>query len=135
MGEEQTKPLILVIEDDEMLCQMYEIKLQNSGYDCETALNGIQGITKARLVNPSLILLDIMMPMKDGISVLEELKADPNTKDIPVVMLTNLSDQHYIEKTLEMGAIGYMVKSNSDPGEVVEKVRSVLQGTKYSQAA
>lgn len=132
MPEETQKPLVLVVEDDEMLCQMYEMKLTKAGYECETALNGVQGFTKAKLIKPTIILLDIMMPIKDGMTVLAELKAEPETKDIPVVMLTNLSDQTYIEKALETGAIGYMIKSNSDPGEVVEKVRQVLAGTKYS---
>jgi len=130
--DDQQKPTVLVIEDDELLCQMYERKLNINGYDVEIALNGIQGLTKAKLVKPAIILLDIMMPLKDGMTTLEELKADETTKDIPVVMLTNLSGHEYIEKALEMGALGYLIKSNSDPGEVVQKVRSVLAGTKYS---
>ncbi len=126
-------PLILVIEDDEMLCTMYETKLLLAGYECEVALNGIQGVTKAKLIKPDLILLDIMMPLKDGMETLTELKADPDTMNIPVVMLTNLSQPEQIEKSLESGAIGYMIKSNSDPQEVVMKVRQVLAGTKYSK--
>lgn len=130
----QTKtPVILVIEDDEMLCTMYERKLVSAGYECEVALNGIQGVTKAKLIKPDLILLDIMMPFKDGMETLAELKTDVDTANIPVVMLTNLSQPEQIEKALESGAIGYMIKSNSDPGEVVMKVRQVLAGTKYSK--
>jgi len=127
------KPVVLVIEDDERLCAMYESKLVASGYEVETALNGIQGVTKAALIKPDVILLDIMMPLKDGMEALQELKANSETVDIPVVMLTNLSQPEQIEKALEKGALGYMVKSNSDPNEVVMKVRQVLAGTKYSK--
>lgn len=130
---DEDKTVVLVIEDDEMLCNMYELKLTHAGYEVETALNGVQGFTKTKLIKPDIVLLDIMMPVQDGLTTLDQIMKDPTTAHIPVVMLTNLSGQEYIEKALEMGAIGYMIKSNTDPGDVVQKVQSVLKGTKYSK--
>jgi two-component system alkaline phosphatase synthesis response regulator PhoP len=124
--QEIKKPLVLVVEDEETLCNLYTLKLTREGFDTEVAFNGVQGVTKAKLTKPDIILLDIMMPIKNGISALEELKADELTKNIPVIMLTNLSEPDYVNKAIALGARGYIVKSASDPSLVVEKVREVL---------
>jgi putative two-component system response regulator len=81
----------------------------------------------ARTSKPSLIVLDIMMPNLDGFEVLTHLKADPTTAPIPVVVLTNLSTEENIERAMELGAVGYMIKSESDPSDVTKRVKEVLQ--------
>jgi CheY-like chemotaxis protein len=122
----RSKPLVLIIEDEELLSQMYYMKLLHDGYDAVIANNGEEGVKKARETKPDLILCDIMMPYKDGIAVLEELNADKELTDIPVVMLTNLSESQYVEEALQLGAVSYLVKSKIDPSDVVTKVKQVL---------
>jgi len=85
-------------------------------------------LDKARVVKPTLILLDIMMPKMNGIEVLEKLKADPETKVIPVVMLTNLAGQQDAELALSKGAVKYIVKSEYEPKQVADMVKEILAG-------
>jgi CheY-like chemotaxis protein len=121
------KPKVLIIEDEPLLTRMYAKKLQDDGYNCTIAENGTEGITFAKGRLPDIILCDIMMPVKDGITTLKELKEDETTKDIPVIMLTNLSDSKYVEEALSMGAITYLIKSQLTPTDVVQKVKETLE--------
>ncbi len=121
------KPKVLIIEDEPLLTRMYAKKLQDDGYNCTIAENGTEGITFAKERLPDIILCDIMMPVKDGITTLKELKEDETTKDIPVIMLTNLSDSKYVEEALSMGAITYLIKSQLTPTDVVQKVKETLE--------
>ena len=90
------------------------------------AKNGEIGLKTAREVVPDLIFLDIMMPKKDGIEVLEELKSDSGLKHIPVVMLSNLSGSNQAEEALKKGAVEYIIKNNFSPLNMVEKVNEML---------
>jgi len=117
---------ILLIEDEEMLANMYEVKFKNEGFDLEKALDGAEGLEKAKANTPDFILLDIIMPKMDGFSVLKALKEDPNTKDVPVMLLTNLGQEEDIEKGKELGSVGYLVKANITPAEVVAEVKKKL---------
>ena len=121
---EKTK--ILLIEDEEMLANMYETKFQNEGFDIVKALDGAEGLKLSEEVNPDFILLDIIMPKMDGFAVLKALKANDKTKGIPVILLTNLGQEEDIEKGKQDGAIGYLVKANTTPAEVVERVKKEL---------
>lgn len=124
MAENKTK--ILLIEDEEMLANMYEVKFQNEGFDLTKALDGADGLEKAKAIKPDFILLDIIMPKMDGFSVLKTLKEDPITKDIPVMLLTNLGQDEDIQRGKQLGAVGYLVKANITPSEVVEEVKKKL---------
>lgn len=124
MAENKTK--ILLIEDEEMLANMYEVKFQNEGFDLTKALDGAEGLEKAKAIKPDFILLDIIMPKMDGFSVLKTLKEDPLTKDIPVMLLTNLGQEEDIERGKQLGAVGYLVKANITPSEVVDEVKKKL---------
>ncbi len=117
---------VLLIEDEALLTQMYSKKFEEDGYDCRIAENGEEGVKMAKEIIPHIILCDIMMPIKDGLTTLKELKDDETTKNIPVVMLTNLSENTYIEQALSIGAVSYLVKSQALPSEVVKKVKEVL---------
>lgn len=127
MQELRSKPLILIIEDEGLLSRMYSKKLIKDGYDCEVAENGEEGLKVAKEKKPDLIICDIMMPKMDGITVLSKLKESSDTKEIPVIMLTNLSDEEYIEKALEMGAVSYLVKNKLVPADVVTKIKEILR--------
>lgn len=96
------------------------------GFDVFVAEDGEEGLTKASEWHPHLILLDIMMPKKDGFAVLAELKEGPKTKMIPVIMWTNLSDPEESRKAKELGAVDYLVKVYNMPSEVVDVVKTRL---------
>ncbi|MCX6784595.1 MAG: response regulator [Candidatus Komeilibacteria bacterium] len=117
---------ILLVEDEEMLANMYEIKFKKDGYQLLKALDGEAGLALAKEKNPNIILLDVIMPKMDGFSVLRQLRADEKTKNIPVILLTNLGQDEDIKKGQELGANGYLVKANLTPAEVVAKVKELL---------
>lgn len=118
---------ILIVEDDRLLVTMYKQKFEKDGYEVSTAFDGAEGLKKIREEKPTLVLLDIMMPKMHGLEVLEEAKRDPETKDIPIVLLTNLArGEEDINRGLELGAIAYLVKSQLRPSQVVAKVKELL---------
>jgi len=119
---------ILIVEDDPLMSRMYQKIFKFEGYDVEMAANGEEGLEKVKSAKPTLILLDIMMPKMNGLEVLEKLKADPATKTIPVVVLTNLAGQSDAEKALSMGAIKYIIKSEYEPKQVANMVKEILAG-------
>ena len=89
---------ILIAEDDPFLSQMYSEKLEMSGYSVILAVDGEEALDKMKLTKPDLLLLDIMMPKKDGFEVLASKSTDDSIKDIPVIVLTNLSQNEQIKK-------------------------------------
>lgn len=119
---------ILVVEDDELIARMYEKIFGFDGYQVELAADGEEGLKKIQEVKPTLVLLDIMMPKMNGLQVLDKIKADPNTKNIPVVMLTNLDGEKDAETALSKGAVKYIVKSNYDPKQISDMVKEILAG-------
>lgn len=121
---------ILIIEDEEYLAQMYQMKLRYEGYDAEYALDGQAGVDAAIKFKPDLILLDIVMPVMDGYKTLEVLRELPGTCDTPIFIFSNLGQTEEIEKGLAQGANGYMVKASMTPSQLVEKIDSVLENTR-----
>ena len=119
---------VLLIEDEELLLRMYRTKLELENFEVEIATDGEEGLEKARKFKPDLILLDIIMPKLNGIEVLKEIKAATELKGIPVVILTNASVDVSIQECLELGALGYIVKSDNTPSQVVNQVRVFLMG-------
>lgn len=124
MTDKKTK--VLIIEDEEMLVNMYISKFEKEGYEIEKALNGREGLEKVKSYNPEIILLDVIMPEMDGFMVLKQLKSETSTKNIPVIMLTNLGQEEDIEKGEKLGVKDYLVKANLTPSQVVDKVKEVL---------
>ena len=90
--------------------------------------DGQEGIEKAKTAKPTIILLDVMMPKMNGLQVLDKLKLDPDTKSVPVVMLTNLAGQQDAETALAKGAVKYIFKSEYEPKQVVGMVKEILAG-------
>ena len=118
---------ILFIEDEPALQTAFTDAITDSGYQIFSALDGEIGINVAIKEIPDLILLDLVLPKMDGFEVLEELKKDDNTKDIPVIVLTNLESSQDIEKALALGANTYLVKANYDLKEVIEKIKENIK--------
>lgn len=125
MGDKKAK--ILIVDDDLPLLEMYEGRLQQEGYEVITAKNGEEGLARAVDSNPDLILLDIMMPKVNGFDVLDILKTTPETKNIPVLILTVLIQEQDKERGLKSGAADYIIKSETMPGGVIEKIKVVLE--------
>lgn len=113
---------VLIVEDDDMIISMYKTKLEQLNYAVFLAHDGLEGLEMTKKEKPDLVLLDIIMPQLDGFSVLEQIKGDSSTKNIPVIMLTNLGTDEDKEKGKLLGAVGYLVKSNLTPSEVGEEV-------------
>ncbi|MBU0572686.1 response regulator [Patescibacteria group bacterium] len=121
-------PRILIIEDDPLMTRLYQKVFRFEKYDVDVASNGKLGLEKVKLEKPTLILLDIMMPEMNGLEVLTKLKADEETKKIPVIVLTNLAGTQDAETAMAKGAVRYIVKSEHDPKEVVKIVKEILAG-------
>lgn len=120
---------ILLVDDDPLLVRMYQTKFELDGNKVITADDGEVALQKAEEYKPDIILLDVMMPKMDGLQVLKTLKNNSVLKNIPVVMLTNVSASYSdTESGLELGAVAYLVKSNYTPKEVVQKVKEILSG-------
>ncbi len=105
-------PTILVVEDDRFLRRACEVSLQQRGFVVKTATDGEVGLRIAREAMPDLILLDLLMPKVSGIEVLKQLRADPATAGIPVVILSNSSREEDKTHASRLGAVGYYVKAN-----------------------
>lgn len=119
---------ILIIEDDPLMQRMYQKAFSFDGYEVEVAGDGVEGLDKIRTLKPNIILLDVMMPKMNGIDVLKKMKADPDLKKIPVVMLTNLAGGSDAENALSLGAVKYIIKSEQEPRQVVTMVKEILLG-------
>lgn len=119
-------PKVLLIEDDSTLTEMYKLKFTEQKMDITVAEKGSEGLELAEENKFDIILLDIMLPEIDGFTILKELKSLPKTKNVPIVLLTNLAQEADKEKGLQMGAADYLVKANHTPTEVVDKVRKIL---------
>jgi len=117
---------ILFIEDESALQKTFGEILNQEGYQMISALNGEIGLRLAKEKKPDLILLDLILPKIHGFELLKELKKDPITKEIPIIVLTNLERIEDIDKAIELGATTYLVKAQYSLEEVVEKVKKAL---------
>lgn len=117
---------ILFIEDESALQKTFGDLLTQEGHKMIPALDGETGLKLAKKEKPDLILLDLILPKIHGFQVLKKLKEDPETKEIPIIILTNLEDMGDVEKALELGATTYLVKANYTLEEVLEKIKKAL---------
>ena len=119
---------IMIAEDDPYIMDIYKTKLLKEGFKIITANDGVQALKKLEeeKTQPDLILLDIMMPHLDGLSVLKKLQADERWKFIPVILLTNLGQKEKVQKGFKLGAKDYLIKAYFTPAEVVEKINQYL---------
>lgn len=117
---------ILIIEDEAALQKTIGDVLKQEKYRIVSAMDGEAGVKAAQTEKPDLILLDLVLPKMHGFEVLKTLKADEATKDIAIIVLTNLESMGDIEKALEMGATTYLVKASYTLEEVVQKIKKTL---------
>lgn len=117
---------ILFIEDEATLQKTFAEILKSEGFEIISALDGESGLNLTRREKPDLVLLDLILPKLHGLEVLKEIKKDENTKNIPVIVLTNVESIEEIDKALELGATTYLVKSDYNLEEVVEKIKKAL---------
>ena len=117
---------ILFIEDEEAMQRAMGDALESNGYQVMKALDGEEGFASAVRNLPDLILLDLIIPKKNGFEVLADLKKDPATKNIPVIVLTNLEGSADVERALSLGATTYLVKANYNLNDVLTKITGVL---------
>jgi len=125
MGKAKVK--IVLAEDDKFISKAYQDGLRRGNYEVIPAFNGIEAVEKIKAEKPDLILLDIIMPDKNGFEVLEEIKIIPELKNIPVIFLSNLGQETDIQKGRELGAVDYLIKSNFSMKEVISKISEYLK--------
>ncbi|MHB8612722.1 MAG: response regulator [Candidatus Dormibacteraceae bacterium] len=113
---------VLIVDDDPVITMMYTLGLERAGYEVLVARDGQAGLDLASSAKPDLILLDVRMPILDGIEVLARLAADSGAAAIPVVMLSNYSESAIVTQTLSLGAKEYLVKIGTTPAEVAAVV-------------
>lgn len=117
---------ILIIEDEELIRNLLEKKLQKEGYEVAAAENGLEGLEKMKEIHPDLILLDIVMPQKGGFEVMEEMQKNEELKEIPIIIISNSGQPVELDKAKELGAKDWLIKTEFDPQEVLEKVKKQL---------
>ncbi len=124
--------VILIVDDDLTLLEMYVERIKAEGAIVLQAQDGEEALAQARENHPRLILLDIMMPKINGFDVLKQLKGNPDTKDIPVIMLSALADDQKRREGLSLGASDYIVKSETLPIDVIAKMEKALEAKSLS---
>lgn len=124
---------ILVVEDDRFLSKVYYTKLTKDGFDVILAVEGDEAIRKVKEEKPDVILLDLILPGKNGFEVLEEIKADDEYSDIPVVIMSNLGQEKDIERGRKLGAVDYLVKTNYSINDVISKIKEYVVSSKLNK--
>ena len=118
---------ILIVEDEDDIRSVYAEMLKGEGYEVLEAGNGAAALTVARVEPWDLMILDIMLPGEDGMHILKTIKESDSTKDKPVILLTNLSNDSYIHQCFGLGAASYLVKSQVTPGDLIAEVKNYLK--------
>jgi DNA-binding response OmpR family regulator len=127
MKGDNNQKKVLIADDDDQFAMMIQNALEQSGFSVIRAVDGDQGLAFAKSENPDFVLLDIMMPKRLGFEVLEEIKADEKTKDIPVITISHLSQPSDIEKAKKLGAVDHFVKTNFSIRDLTEKIKENIR--------
>ena len=117
---------ILVAEDDQFILKAMTTKLTKEGFEVKIAVDGVQLMEILKSYIPNLIILDLLMPKKDGFEVLKEVKADQKLKKIPIIIASNLGQQNDIQQVIDLGATDYLVKSELTLENLVQKIKNIL---------
>lgn len=120
---------ILLIEDEDAIIEMYKMRLKKEGYEVEIAKNGAWGIKRAKERKFDIIIMDMMMPAMNGYRAIEELKSGEETKDVPIIVLSNSAQDKEIERAKECGAACYLLKSQITPARLVKEIEKVLKNS------
>jgi DNA-binding response OmpR family regulator len=121
---------IVIAEDDKFLSKVLSNKFRRADYEVFIASDGIEAGNKIRAELPDIVLLDLMMPNKNGFEILEEIKADKQFKNLPIIVLSNLGQKTDIARSKKLGAADYLVKSNLSINAVVDKVKEILSAAR-----
>lgn len=125
---ENSKKKILIVEDDQFLREFYQELLQQEGYTVDVAADGETGLSKLKEGGYNLVLLDIILPKKDGLEILRELKLKPPKKaNGSIIVLTNLGQDTVIKQCFELGTSGYLIKSALNPDQVLTEIHAYLK--------
>lgn len=119
------KPQVLIVEDEPHIVLSLEFLLQRAGYDTVAVADGEEGLALVRRLRPDVVLLDVMLPRRNGYEVCQAIKADPELRTIPVVMLSARGQEVEVLKGLELGAAAYVTKPFGN-AEILEAIRAVL---------
>jgi len=117
---------VLLVEDDSFLRDLISQKMKKEGFTVIEAVDGEESVKKAAAENPHIILLDLILPVADGFEVLKRLRAEPVTSKVPVIVLSNLGQKEDVEKGIRLGATDYLVKAHNTPGEIIDKIKTIL---------
>ncbi len=123
---ETSKKKVVIVEDDEHIYKVYEIKLAKENIASVVARDGEEAVVLITAEKPDLIILDLMIPKKDGFAVLEEIKKNPELARIPVIVISNLGQKSDQERALALGANEYLIKVNYPIQDIVDKVKGYL---------
>lgn len=120
------QPKALIIEDEQFIRDIYKRQLEKSGITVDGFSNGTEGLQSISQNKYDIILLDIMLPDLNGLEILKQVKQNPDTKNIPVIMLTNLGQDEVIKEGFSLGAQGYFIKASYTPDQIVQEVKNIL---------
>lgn len=127
--ETKQKNKVLIIEDEIFLSKALAIKFKDDGFEVETASNGTEGLKKVQKNPPDIIILDLVMPEKNGFFFMEDINKKKKYSEIPIIILSNLEHNSDIERGLELGAALHLVKSNVKLKQVVSEAKKILENT------
>ena len=126
MENDSSKKTILIVEDDEFLRSLTAKRLEKENYHIEVAVDGENAISVIETIHPSLILLDLLLPGKDGFEVLKKIRSTDATKAIPVIIFSNLGQKEDIEKAKALGVDDFLIKANFTLDDVVGKIKKLI---------
>jgi len=118
---------ILVAEDDTYLANAYRVKLGKAGFEVKNVFDGQEAINILQTFIPDLIILDIVIPKKDGFTILQELKANEKWKNIPIILISNLGQKEDREKGMQLGATDFFVKTDFSLNDLIQKINNILK--------
>lgn len=116
-------PKVLIVEDDEALRTVFCMIVERAGYNVQLAKDGSEGLKQLSSFSPDIVLLDMLMPVKSGLELLQEAQVTKNYPETTVIVLSNLSDSKTIDKALELGAVKHLIKSNIAPQDLINTVK------------
>jgi DNA-binding response OmpR family regulator len=117
---------ILIVEDDKYLINAYRVKMAKEGFEVQLAMDGDEALLVLNSFHPDVILLDLVMPKRDGFSVLEEIKKNPKLNKIPVIIASNLGQKEDIDRGMKLGATDYIIKSDMSMEGIVGKIQKII---------
>lgn len=121
---------VLIVEDDTYLANAYRVKLTKAGFEVKNAFDGQEALDILQTYTPDVILLDIVMPRKDGFATLQEIKANEKWKDIPVILASNLGQKEDRERGISLGAVEFFTKTDFTLNNLIEKINNISQPQK-----